>query len=119
MKIAVAADEKFVSSHFGHCQGFLIYDIENNKISNKIFLENPGHSPGFLPKYLKEQNVDVVISGGMGSRALQLLEQYNIDVVIGAHGTCDEVAALYLKGKLKSKRSACREHGYKDRCHDE
>lgn len=119
MKIAIAADEKFVSSHFGHCQGFFMYDIENNQISNKMFLENPGHRPGFLPEYLKEQNVDVVISGGMGSRALQLFEQNNIDVVIGAHGTCDEVAALYLEGQLKSSGGACREHEHRDKCHDD
>ena len=32
MKVAIAADGKVCSDHFGHCSGFQIYEIENNKI---------------------------------------------------------------------------------------
>lgn len=30
MKIAVASEGKMVTEHFGHCEGFAIFEIENN-----------------------------------------------------------------------------------------
>lgn len=69
MKIAVASDEKYVSGHFGHCEVFTIYDVEEGKSLNKSFTPNPGHRPGYLPVFLKELNVSVIIAGGMGETA--------------------------------------------------
>ncbi len=48
MKIAIAADGNRVSGHFGHCEGFMIYEIENGEILNHKFEPNPGHRPGFF-----------------------------------------------------------------------
>jgi len=31
MKIAIAADGNVVSGHFGHCEGFQIYDVDGKK----------------------------------------------------------------------------------------
>jgi predicted Fe-Mo cluster-binding NifX family protein len=33
----------------------------------------PEHQPGLLPLWLKERGVNVVIAGGIGSRAMDLL----------------------------------------------
>ena len=54
MKIAVASDEKYVSGHFGHCEGFTIYEVEEGKSLEKSFTPNPGHRPGFLPVFLRD-----------------------------------------------------------------
>ena len=32
MKIAVASEKEMVTEHFGHCEGFMIFDTENNQI---------------------------------------------------------------------------------------
>ena len=32
MKIAVASDNGMVTAHFGHCEGFEIFEIKDNKI---------------------------------------------------------------------------------------
>ncbi len=110
MKIAVACEGKFVSEHFGHCEGFTVYEVDENKILKKDFIQNPGHRPGFLPNFLKELGVNVIISGGMGETAQQLFAQNNIDVIVGAEGSCDDVVQQYLKGELKTTGSICREH---------
>jgi predicted Fe-Mo cluster-binding NifX family protein len=47
MKIAVASQNKHVAGHFGHCQGFEIFDVEDGIIVNSEFVENPGHIPGW------------------------------------------------------------------------
>ncbi len=61
MKIAIASDGKYVSGHFGHCEGFTIYEVEEGKSLNKNFTPNPGHRPGYLPVFLKGLNVDVIL----------------------------------------------------------
>ena len=33
MKIAVASEKNIVTEHFGHCENFNIFDIEDNKIA--------------------------------------------------------------------------------------
>ncbi len=35
MKIAVASEKDQASAHFGHCEGFTIYEVKEEKNSNK------------------------------------------------------------------------------------
>lgn len=116
-KIAVASEKEYVSGHFGHCEGFTVYELEGDKVAKKDFIQNPGHRPGFLPVFLKGLDVDVVISGGMGETAQQLFAQNNINVIVGAQGYCDDIIQQYLKNELKSTGSVCREHQHEGHCH--
>ncbi len=111
MKVAVAAQSNVVCDHFGHCEGFIIYDVEKKKVVKKEFVANPGHKPGFLPVFLKQADVDVVIAGGMGQRAVDLFAEQNIEVIVGAGGGCDETIEKYLSGDLESTAAVCSEHG--------
>ncbi|MTI70879.1 MAG: dinitrogenase iron-molybdenum cofactor [Firmicutes bacterium] len=117
MKIAIASDGKNVSGHFGHCKGFEIIEVENSDIKSKNFLENPGHKPGFLPKFLSEKNIDVIISGGMGAKAQVLFNENNIKVVTGAKGEVDSVVKNYIKGNLTSTDEVCNRHEHEGDCH--
>lgn len=120
MKIAIASEGKgkFVSGHFGHCEGFTIYDVEGEKILNKKFTENPGHRPGFLPVFLKDLGTNVIIAGGMGETAQQLFNERKIQVVVGAQGDCDEIIKKYIKDELKSTGSICTEHQHEGHCNE-
>ena len=118
MNIAVASDGKFVSGHFGHCEGFTMYDVENVEVKNKVFVPNPGHKPGYLPVFLKEQKADVIIAGGMGETAQDLFNENGIEVVVGAQGNADDVVKLYIAGGLKSTGSVCTEHSHEGHCND-
>lgn len=118
MKIAVASEGKYVSGHFGHCEGFTIYETQEGKILNQNFTANPGHKPGYLPEFLKGLDVNVIIAGGMGERAQQLFSENGIDVVVGAQGVCDDAVQKYIKGELKSTGSICKEHEYEGHCNE-
>jgi predicted Fe-Mo cluster-binding NifX family protein len=72
MILAVACENNMVTQHFGHCENFIIFDIEDNKIKNSKTVRNPGHKPGFLPNYLNDLGVNVIISGGMGGGAIDI-----------------------------------------------
>lgn len=112
MKIAVASDKKIVSQHFGFCEDFQVFHSEKGEIVKEESLENPGHKPGFLPNYLHENGVNVIISGGMGGAAVTIFNEHNIEVIVGAEGPAKEAAKAYLKGELESTGSVCHDHDH-------
>jgi predicted Fe-Mo cluster-binding NifX family protein len=107
MKVAIAKEGAAVSEHFGHCEAYAVYSIENNRAVWQEDLENPGHSPGFLPVYLAERSIDTVIAGGMGPRAADLFCQNGIEVVLGVHGPVADVARTFAEGGLVGGTSVC------------
>ncbi|WP_291636526.1 NifB/NifX family molybdenum-iron cluster-binding protein [Clostridium sp.] len=118
MKIAIASDGKNVSGHFGFCEGFTIYEVEEGKSTNKDFVPNPGHKPGFLPVFLKDLNVNLLIAGGMGATAQNLFNEKGIELVVGAQGFNEDVLQKYINGELKSTGSVCQEHEHEGHCND-
>jgi len=116
MKIAVACEGKMVTEHFGHCESFNIFEAEGSQILRNESISNPGHKPGFLPNFLNDKGVNVIISGGMGSGAIEIFNEKNIEVIVGASGDAQSAAEQYLKGELKSTGSVCHEHQHSDEC---
>jgi len=116
LKIAVASDNEMVTEHFGHCEGFICFDVEDNNVVKSETIPNPGHRPGFLPNFLADRGVNVIISGGMGGGAVDIFNQRNIEVIIGARGNAREAVEAYLNGSLKSTGSICHQHKHHDEC---
>lgn len=106
-KIAVASENGVVTGHFGHCEAFHIFDAENGQIIKNEIVPNPGHRPGFLPNFLNDMGVNVIISGGMGGGAIDIFNEKGIEVIVGAEGNSQATAEMYLKGMLKSTGSVC------------
>ena len=116
MKIAVASENDMVTEHFGHCVNFNIFDAENAQIVKSESVPNPGHKPGFLPNFLNDMGVNVIISGGMGAGAIEIFNEKGIEVIVGAMGPAKVAAEQYLKGVLQSTGSVCHEHQHHDEC---
>ncbi|HOB72593.1 MAG TPA: NifB/NifX family molybdenum-iron cluster-binding protein, partial [bacterium] len=74
MKVAIPLVNGMLCMHFGHCTQFAIIDVDDKekKIVKREDVTPPPHEPGLLPKWLGEKNVNVIIAGGMGSRAQTL-----------------------------------------------
>ena len=77
MKIAVSCNGNQIWAHFGHCENFMIYEAENGVITSEQSVPNPGHRPGFLPNFLADMGVAVIISGGMGGGVTYVAESGN------------------------------------------
>ena len=110
MKLGIPVTNSKVSPHFGHCEQFAIFDIDeqNKKVLGKELVTSPAHEPGLLPAWLAEQGVSMVITGGMGSRAQGLFQQNNIGVIMGiAEEEPDKVVLDYLNGTLSSGSNTC------------
>lgn len=116
MKIAVACEKEIVTEHFGHCENFNIYETDGNKIVKSESVKNPGHRPGFLPNFLNDIGVNVIISGGMGQGAIDIFNEKGIEVITGALGEAKIAAEEYLRGNLKSTGYICHEHQHHGEC---
>lgn len=116
MKIAVASEGAQVSGHFGHCEGFTLYDVQDGKVAGKKVIPNPGHRPGFLPVFLHEQGATVILAGGMGQGARDLFKQNATEVITGVTGEADDAVARYLSGELRPGDEPCHEHAHHGEC---
>ncbi len=110
MKIAVASKENEVSQHFGHCEHFNFYEIVDGEVITEKFVENPGHDCKGLPQFLKDNDIEFLISGGIGKGAVQNCEVRGIKVVSGATGRAKEVALQLERGELESTGELCSHH---------
>lgn len=110
MKIAIPLAEGKLAMHFGHCEQFALLDVdkESKSVTSKTLETPPPHEPGVLPKWLHEKGADVIIAGGMGSRAQGLFAGQGIEVVVGApQDTPENICSAYLAGTLESGVNAC------------
>lgn len=110
MKIALPIAQGKLCMHFGHCEVFAVLTVDESRktILSREYLTPPPHEPGVLPAWLGQQNVNVIIAGGMGQRAQQLFAQQNIAVIVGAPAaSLDELTEAYLSGTLISGTNAC------------
>lgn len=110
MRIAIPVVQGALSPHFGHCETFEFFDVDTDgkTISGQQSLAAPDHQPGLLPKWLAEQGANMIIAGGMGSRAVQLFTQAGIDVIIGAPREAPEaIIEKYLAGSLETGDNVC------------
>ena len=110
MRYAVPVNGGVISQHFGHCEHFAMFDVDEKtkKVLKKELVTSPEHQPGLLPGWLADQGVSFVIAGGMGSRALNLFQQNRIGVIIGALEDDPEKAVLnHLKGDLAIGDNIC------------
>ena len=116
MKIAVASMGSAVAGHFGHCENFNIYEAENGNVKSAQSIPNPGHKPGFLPNFLGDMGVEVIIAGGMGGGAVEIFNERSIEVIVGAQGDAKAAVEAYLRGELISTGAVCHEHEHESEC---
>jgi predicted Fe-Mo cluster-binding NifX family protein len=110
MRIAIPISGGQISRHFGHSEEFLFVDADmERREAGKSHVEiAPEHIPGFLPRWLKDRDVNVVIAFGMGGRARDLLTAASIQVVTGVSSSDPTVAlADFLAGNLKTGQNGC------------
>lgn len=122
MRIAISADderglESVVSPHFGRCPYFVLVDLEGNQVKAVTVVPNPfygNHQPGQVPAFIHRQGAEVMLTGGMGARAVAFFQQYGIEPVTGAYGTVRNALEQYLSGRLQGAAPCAQsvDHGH-------
>jgi predicted Fe-Mo cluster-binding NifX family protein len=124
MRIALSADNKngldsIVSPHFGRCPHFVVVDLDGHDVQEVLAVDNPyygNHRPGQVPAFINSLGANVMLTGGMGGRAIQFFQQFGIEGVTGAYGTVRQSLERYLGGQLQGA-VPCKEsqsHGHGD-----
>ena len=96
MKIAVPTREGRVDNHFGHCDHYTIYTIEEKQIISREDMPSPqgcGCKSG-IANDLQQMGVEVMLAGSMGDGALRKLEGCGIKVVRGCMGDIEAVVSV-------------------------
>jgi len=105
-----------VYGHFGSAPYFTIVDTDKDNVEI-IDNVNQHHSHGACHPMgaLTGKEIDAVVTGGMGARAVQKLNEGGIKVLGAVAGTVEEVVAQFKTKQLKeiTIESACARHG----CH--
>lgn len=107
MKLAISTENNQVAGHFGRCSEYTIAEIEAGKVISKETIENPGHQPGFLPRFLADKGVNCIISGGMGKKAADLFSERNIETIVGVQGEIDSILNKFLNDDLETSNDLC------------
>jgi len=120
-KIALAANDMLglegeMSMHFGRCPSYLVAQVaDDNTISATEVVENPyfnEHKPGQVPRFINSLEVDVIIAGGMGPKAIDMFAGFGIEVVTGVGGNVGNVLKAYLNGEISGASGCSHDHDH-------
>ena len=103
-----------MSMHFGHCTHFVVVQVDaDNAVAATEVYPNPfaaRHEPGQIPQYIGSLGADVVVAGGMGSKAIEWFRQFGIEVATGARSSVAETLDAYLAGAVAGAAQCRDEH---------
>ncbi|HEY5470861.1 MAG TPA: NifB/NifX family molybdenum-iron cluster-binding protein [Bacteroidales bacterium] len=114
MKIAVpVTKENQIDGHFGHCESYGVFTItEDKEISNVKSVQSPQGCgcKSDIASVLAADGVSLLLAGGIGGGAINVLNNSGIEVIRGCSGNATEVVKLYLKGMVEDSGSSCHQH---------
>ncbi|MGN0447102.1 MAG: NifB/NifX family molybdenum-iron cluster-binding protein [Acutalibacteraceae bacterium] len=89
-----------IFQHFGHTEKFKLYDITDGEVRAMKIISANGNGHGALAGFLKENEVDTLICGGIGGGAQTALKEAGIELYGGVSGSADAAVVALLSGKL-------------------
>ena len=111
MKIAVpVTKENQIDGHFGPCESYGVFTIsDKNEI---VEMKSVGSPKGCgcksdIAAVLASDGVTVMLAGGIGGGAINVLNNSGIEVIRGCSGYATEVVKLYLSGSVADSGSSC------------
>ena len=117
MKIVIPTDDRkglndLVAEHFGRCETYTFLD-EKGKVL-EIIDNTSEHmdGTGLPPELMKKHGANVLLCRGLGPRALNLCNEFGIEVYVHQAETVKEIFEMWKKNKIKKAGSddVCEEH---------
>lgn len=114
MKIALPVRNlNEIDDHFGHCEFYSIYTVDENKRITDVQMIPSTQGCGCksnIASTLAANGVSIMLAGGIGGGAINVLNMAGIDVVRGCSGSPDTAVKRYLDGTLTDSGSSCGQH---------
>jgi predicted Fe-Mo cluster-binding NifX family protein len=114
MKIALPSRQNMIDDHFGHCEYFTVFTIDDS--GKQILSQETIASPAGcgcksdIAQTLADMGVTVMIAGNMGQGAVNVLHNAGIEVLRGCSGDVKDAATSWLSGILEDSGDACSQH---------
>jgi predicted Fe-Mo cluster-binding NifX family protein len=112
-----------VDEHFGHCEFYAIYSIsEENEIVEvqTIKSEQGCGCKSNIAGVLSNSGVTLMLAGGIGAGAINVLNNSGIQVIRGCSGNVVQILKQYLDGKITDSGNSCsaheNHHGHDHQC---
>ncbi|PJA97849.1 MAG: hypothetical protein CO128_10360 [Ignavibacteriales bacterium CG_4_9_14_3_um_filter_30_11] len=119
-RIAISIEEsgngrETVAEHFARCSKFYVCELDDQKkiLKKEIYFNSlVGEHNGAcqLPGYVKQFNVNTIIAGGMGQKAVSNFQSYGIDVITAPGLAYEEALSLYINGRLSGFEACNHKH---------
>jgi len=113
MKLAIPTRGNVVDDHFGHCEAYTVFGIdENKKIISTEMLPSPQGCgcKSNIASVLKEKGVTVMLAGNMGNGALNVLQSHGIEVYRGCSGDVRQLTEAFLQDNINDSGEGCKSH---------
>lgn len=115
MKIAIPTRGNIVDGHFGHCEMYTIItsDDTRNIINSEVLPSPQGCGcKSNIAAVLQQAGVEVMLAGGIGEGAINVLTRHGIKVVRGCSGDVKLLVEKYLNEELVDSGESCSHHGH-------
>ncbi|WP_167956469.1 NifB/NifX family molybdenum-iron cluster-binding protein [Anaerosporobacter faecicola] len=113
MKIAVTYEAGQIFQHFGHTSQFKIYEVEDQEIKSSKIVDTNGSGHGALAGFLANEEVQVLVCGGIGGGAQAALAEQGIQLYGGVTGDADEAVKALLHDALAyNPNVSCNHHDH-------
>jgi len=114
MKIAVpVTSNNQVDEHFGHCEFYSVFSITpDSKIADTQIIPSVQGCgcKSNIAVVLAADGVTVMLAGGIGGGAINVLNNAGIEVVRGCSGDASEVVKLYISGSVTDSGESCNKY---------
>ena len=117
MKVAVPTRGNAVDDHFGHCEAYTVFTVDDKRkiISSEILPSPQGCGcKSNIASVLQEKGVTVMLAGNMGDGALNVLMHHGINVYRGNTGDVRKLTEVFLQGNVGDSGEGCKIHEHKD-----
>lgn len=119
MKITVPTRNNVVDDHFGHCEYYTIFTVDEKKQIRETEIQASPQGCGCksdIASVLENKGVELMLAGNMGEGAKNVLETHHIRVVRGCSGPVESVVNNWLNGKIQDSGESCDHHDEHHQC---
>ncbi len=114
MKIAVPVTRSNqIDDHFGHCEFYSVYTVSEGKEITDIQTIKSEQGCGCksnIAGVLAGNGVSIMLAGGIGAGAINVLNNSGIQVVRGCSGNAIDAVKLYVTGTITDSGESCGQH---------
>lgn len=102
-----------VDDHFGHCEFYGVYTVsDNNEIVDvqTIKSEQGCGCKSNIAEVLSDKDVTIMLAGGIGAGAINVLNNWGIRVIRGCSGNAVDIVKQFVEGKISDSGESCLYH---------